>query len=81
MYAQKHWYSLRWKEPVLKTHAKDHVVLDATLLNEFVLDRIFDIRDVRSDVRITYVEGAKGLDGVRRAVDERDNRISSYRRR
>lgn len=75
MYAQKHWYSLHWKESVLKTHAKDRVVLDATLLNEFVLDQIFDIRDVRTDKRITYVEGAKGLDGVRKAVNESDDRI------
>lgn len=75
MYAQKEWYSLRWKEAVLKTHAKDRVVLDATLLNEFVLDQIFHIRDVRTDTRITYVDGAKGLDGVRKAASESDDRV------
>ncbi len=75
MYAQKHWYSLRWKESVLKTHAKDRVVFDATLLNEFVLDQIFGITDVRTDTRITYIEGAKGLDGVRKTVNESDDRI------
>jgi uncharacterized protein (DUF1015 family) len=75
MYAQKHWYSLRWKESVLKSHAKDRVVFDATLLNEFVLDQIFGITDVRTDTRITYVEGAKGLTGVRKATNESDDRI------
>ena len=75
MYAQKHWYSLKWKDSVLKKHPTDHVILDATLLNEHVLDQIFGIRDVRNDSRITYVEGAKGLDGVRKAVDDGDDRI------
>lgn len=75
MYAQKQWYSLHWKDAVLKSHDKDRVVLDATLLNEFVLDQIFDIRDVRTDARIVYVEGAKGLDGVRKVVNENDDRI------
>lgn len=75
MYAQKEWYSLRWKPAVLKSHAKDRAVLDAMLLNEFVLDQIFGITDVRTDTRITYVEGAKGLEGVRKATNESDNRI------
>lgn len=75
MYVQKNWYSLRWKEAVLKSHAKDRVVFDASLLNEFVLDQIFGITDVRTDRRITYIEGAKGLDGVRKAVNESDDRI------
>lgn len=75
MYAQKEWYSLRWKEAVLKSHAKDRVVLDATLLNEFVLDEIFHIRDVRTDTRITYIEGDKGLEGVRKATNDSDDRI------
>lgn len=75
MYAQKEWYSLRWKDSVLKSHAKDPVVLDALLLNEFVLDQIFHIRDVRTDTRITYVEGARGLDGVRKATNESDDRV------
>jgi uncharacterized protein (DUF1015 family) len=60
---------------VLKSHAKDRVVFDATLLNEFVLDQIFDITDVRTDTRITYIEGAKGIDGVRKATNENDDRI------
>jgi uncharacterized protein (DUF1015 family) len=76
MYVHKEWYSLRWKESVLKQYAAEKVTLDATLLNELVLQNILDIRDVRTDTRITYVEGSKGIAGVRRITDENSlNRI------
>jgi uncharacterized protein (DUF1015 family) len=76
MYVHKEWYSLRWKESILQKYAAEQVTLDATLLNELVLSQILDIRDVRTDTRITYVEGSKGIEGVRRVTDENSpNRI------
>lgn len=75
MYAQKQWYSLHWKESVLKKQDAERVILDANLLNELVLAEILDIRDVRSDERLTYVDGAKGLDGLRKAVNDKDGGI------
>jgi len=75
MYAQKEWYSLHWKKTVLESHALDRVVLDASLLNELVLDKILGITDVRTDTRIIYVEGARGLEGVRKTTHENDDHI------
>lgn len=75
MFLQKEWFRLRWKKSVLARQPKDHVALDATMLNELVFSDIFGIHDVRTDTRITYVEGAKGLDGVRRIANADDNRI------
>lgn len=75
MYAQKEWYSLVWKKELLEDQPKGHVILDASLLNTYVLQQIFDIKDVRTDTRITYVEGAKGLEGVRKAANESDSRV------
>lgn len=75
MCIQKEWFRLRWKKSVLARQPQEHVTLDATLLNELVFNELFHIRDVRNDSRIAYIEGSKGLDGVRRAAEIADNRI------
>ncbi|TNE55549.1 MAG: DUF1015 domain-containing protein [Bacteroidetes bacterium] len=70
MYFRDHWYRLQWREEVLAGFNPDDlpVLLDVSLLNELVLHRILGIRDIRNDARITYVEGTKGLKGIRKAV-------------
>ncbi len=69
------WHRLHWKPEVVTAYARERaaghppVVLDVDLLNELVLHRILGIRDVRTDARIIYVEGSKGLKGIRKAVN------------
>lgn len=75
LFMQREWYALRWKQAVLDAHAEDRILLDASLLNELVLEAILGIEDVRVDTRITYVPGTRGLEGVRRAADGHDDRI------
>ena len=75
MYVRKEWYSLQWKKEVLERYPADRVLLDASLLNEWVLDPILGIRDVRTDTRITYVEGSRGVEGVKKTVGANRNRI------
>ncbi len=75
LYFRNEWYSLRWKPEVLGKQPKDHVILDASLLNELVLRDIIGIRDVRTDTRILYVEGAKGIEGVRKTANADAGRI------
>lgn len=75
MYILKEWYTLRLKKDILHRYPDDRVLLDATLLNECVLRDIIGIQDVRTDTRISYVEGAKGVEGVRKATNESDDRI------
>ncbi len=72
---RKEWYSLHWKKEVLESHPDEKVLLDASLLNEQVLDAILGIRDVRTDTRISYIEGSRGIDGVKKAVNASRNRI------
>lgn len=68
------WYRLHWKPEAIEAFARRRapghppVVLDVDLLNELVLHQILGIRDVRTDARIVYVEGSKGLKGIRKAV-------------
>jgi uncharacterized protein (DUF1015 family) len=56
-------YALRWK-PQADT---DSVILDVTLLNNLILEKIVGITDVRTDRRITYIDGSKGIVGVEQA--------------
>ncbi len=75
MYVMREWYSLRWKKDVLEHHQRGSVILDANLLNELVLHDILGIKDVRNDARVMYVEGSKGLDGVRKSTKPSKSRI------
>jgi uncharacterized protein (DUF1015 family) len=58
------YYTLTWQAPT----PPDGIVLDATLLNEHVLQNILGIEDVRKDQRIRYVDGSQGWQGVANAV-------------
>ena len=71
----KSWYKLRWKENILDSYAQEKVILDAHLLNEWVLYDIFGIEDVRTDARIDYVEGPKGLDGLAKKTEKNNSYI------
>jgi uncharacterized protein (DUF1015 family) len=54
---------LRWK-------GTDPHALDAQLLNELILQPVLGIEDARTDKRIKYVEGTKGVQGVRAALTD-----------
>jgi uncharacterized protein (DUF1015 family) len=74
MLFRKEWYSLHWRAEILEKAAQKDVVLDATLLNERVLYDILNISDVRSDARVSYIDGSKGIEGLKKAVQGR-NRV------
>lgn len=78
MLFRDHWYRLHW-QPELLQHAQRNnplpALLDVSLLNEYILQGILGIQDVRTDTRITYVEGTKGLKGIRKAVGQHPERI------
>ena len=75
MLVNREWYLLRWKKEVLKVYEKEKVLLDVTLLDEKVLSDILGIEDVRTDMRIRYVEGPKGLEEVRLRTNRNENRV------
>jgi uncharacterized protein (DUF1015 family) len=70
MYLNSQWYRL---------HAKPHTwsndpigLLDVTVLQEFVLNRILDIKDVRTDSRIDFAGGIRGLSELEKRVESRE---------
>lgn len=44
-------------------------VLDVTISSKFILDKIFGIKDLRSDKRIDFVGGIRGLSPLKESVD------------
>lgn len=65
MFINREWFQLRWKKEVLASYQKTPVLLDASMLDEKVMKWILGIEDVRTDNRVKYVEGVKGLEEFR----------------
>ncbi len=74
MCLRKEWYSLQWRAELLPGIDEQNALLDASLLNERVLGNILGIKDVRSDSRVTYIDGSKGMEGLQKAASGR-NRV------
>lgn len=62
LYLDKQWYTL-----TVKVHTND---LDAQVLSDLVLGPILNIKDLRKDKRIAFLEGPKGMEGIKHAVDK-----------
>ena len=67
LYINKQWYKLTSKED---TYTQDPIgILDVTILQENILDPLFDIKDQRTDKRIDFVGGIRGLAELEKRVD------------
>jgi uncharacterized protein (DUF1015 family) len=51
-------------------------VLDVTILSNLVLDKILNIKDLRTDTRIDFVGGIRGLGEIQRRVDSGEMRVA-----
>ena len=68
MYLGGKWYSLEAHEG--RYDDSDPIgVLDVTVLSDLVLDRLLGIKDLRTDSRIDFVGGIRGLGELSRRVD------------
>jgi uncharacterized protein (DUF1015 family) len=68
MYLEKKWYSLTAKE---ETYNEADIIssLDVTILYEYILKPILNIVDLRTDKRIDFVGGIRGLQELERRVN------------
>jgi uncharacterized protein (DUF1015 family) len=67
LYLDKNWYKLTSKPG---TYTKDPIgVLDVTILSNNVLDKLLGIKDQRTDKRIDFVGGIRGLGELEKRVD------------
>lgn len=74
MYVNKNWYMLTVKDKAVDT--KDAVAsLDVSVLQNCVLDPVLGIKEPRTDPRIDFIGGIRGLDELERRADS-DMKIS-----
>jgi uncharacterized protein (DUF1015 family) len=67
LYIDKNWYLLTAKEG---TFSNDPIgVLDVTILQNNILDKILDIKDPRTDKRVDFIGGIRGLGELVKKVD------------
>jgi uncharacterized protein (DUF1015 family) len=68
LYIDKHWYSLEAKPGTYNDN--DPIgVLDVTISSDLILDKILEIKDLRTSKRIDFVGGLRGLGELKRRVD------------
>ena len=70
LYIDKQWYRLNWKKENTSQINESSPLLDIELLNEKVLKGILNITNIRTDPRIKYVEGPKGLREIIKQTDK-----------
>jgi uncharacterized protein (DUF1015 family) len=67
MYLGDEWYILTARKG---TYQKDPIgILDVTILQKNVLDKILDIEDPRTDTRLDFVGGIRGLEELEKRVN------------
>jgi uncharacterized protein (DUF1015 family) len=74
LYINKTWYKLIAKEG---TYTTDPIgVLDVTILSNNVLDKLLGIKDQRTDKRIDFVGGIRGLNELEKRVDSGEMKLA-----
>jgi uncharacterized protein (DUF1015 family) len=75
LYIDGKWYSLTAKHG--NYNDSDPIgVLDVTILSSIVLDKILDIKDLRTSNRIDFVGGIRGLDELKKRVDSGEMKVA-----
>jgi uncharacterized protein (DUF1015 family) len=74
LYINKQWYKLVSKS---NTYTTDPIgVLDVTILQNNILDPLLGIKDQRTDKRIDFVGGIRGLSELENRVDSGDMKLA-----
>lgn len=75
MYLGGEWYSMTAKAGTYND--SDPIgVLDVTILSNLVLDKILDIKDLRTSNRIDFVGGIRGLGELKKRVDSGEMKVA-----
>jgi uncharacterized protein (DUF1015 family) len=74
MYLDDQWFKLTAKEGSYKTDPIG--VLDVTILSELILDPLLGIKDQRTDKRIDFVGGIRGLGELEKRVNSGEMKIA-----
>lgn len=75
LYLDGNWYSLTAK-PGTYDDSDPIGVLDVTISSNHILDEILGIKDLRSDKRIDFVGGIRGLSELKKRVDSGEMKVA-----
>ncbi len=75
LYLEGKWYSLTAKPDTYDDH-NPIGVLDVTISSKLILDEILGIKDLRSDKRIDFVGGIRGLEELKKRVDSGEMKLA-----
>ena len=74
MFLNQQWYQLRSKKD---TYANDAIgILDVTILQENILGKLLGIKDQRTDKRIDFVGGIRGLQELEKRVTSGEAKVA-----
>lgn len=68
LYLAKNWYSIHIAH-LKHTHNNPVHNLDVTILSEYILSPLLDIKDLRNDRRISFIPGVKTTEEIEKIVD------------
>jgi uncharacterized protein (DUF1015 family) len=75
MYLEGDWYKLITKQG--RYNDNDPIgVLDVTILSNLILDKVLGIKDLRTDKRIDFIGGIRGLGELKKRVDSGDMKVA-----
>lgn len=75
LYLESKWYSLTAK-PGTYDDSDPIGVLDVSVSSNLILDKILGIKDLRSDKRIDFVGGIRGLGELKKRVDSGEMKVA-----
>ena len=74
MYLNNQWYTLTAKEGSFRSDPIG--ILDVTILQENLLDKLLNIKDQRTDKRIDFVGGIRGLEELEKRVNSGEMKLA-----
>jgi uncharacterized protein (DUF1015 family) len=75
MYLEGKWYTMKAKSHTYNDN--DPVAgLDVSILSDYVLNPLLGIKDLRTDTRIEFVGGIRGLNELQRRVDSGEMKVA-----
>jgi uncharacterized protein (DUF1015 family) len=74
MYVDRQWYILTSRGATIPSDPVG--ILDVSILSNDILDKVLDIKDQRTDKRIDFVGGIRGLSELERRVDSGEMRAA-----
>jgi len=68
-YYQQQWYSLKWKELHQLIKKLSLPLLDTQLLDEYILQNLLGIKDVRTTSNVAYIDGLQSIATIEKQVE------------